>query len=1306
MLRSLLLLLLLASGSASAQWVAAPEEGAPHAVRFNWSDYRAHSQNWAVTQSPEGLIYVANTWGVMEYDSGEWRLMPFGDEARTLARSLAVDASGHLFVGGVGEFGRLVPDSARTLRFRSLRHAVPAVARDFSDVWATHATPEGVVFQTPEYLFRWNGRRMQVWQAGTTFHLSFLVGGRVFVREEGVGLRELDGDRLVRVPGGEAFADRRVFALMEHPRGLLAAVRDEGLWVVAGGRADSLVSPASEMLKSVRPYAGLALRPNQTTTQYAIATLGGGVLICDERGQIVRIHREDIQVEAVDFILGMTTDQQGGLWLALHNGVVRFDLGARLTEFGAREGLAGTVYSVERHGGQLYASTSMGVFRLVPGRAGRPGDGPTYTHFEPLTTTDGSDPSQAWDLLSTGDDLFVATNGGAFRVVGDRLVPLTTQKTLRLGVVPGRSDVLLGEKDGIRVLRRTARGWAADTSHVEVGSEISSFATDGRNVWAGLIEGGVLRLAPDGGSFRVTAFGEAEGLAPGPATVVEWDGVRVIQLRGVSRPVGRPDRFVADPAHAELTDEFSLYSGADGRMWLYRDDVLRTLSGTPFSMRMGWAQVETVLEEPTGVVWVGTNDGLFRYDPRVAVPPRPFPAFVRRVTDAQRRTLYGGAAVTGKRVGGHQLVVPYRDNSLRFEFAAAAYSRPQSASYQFRLDGLDETGVWSPWAAERSTNYTQLFEGTYTFRVRARDAYGRIGEEATLTLRVLPPWYRTVWAYLAYALAFGLSLWGFVAWQTHTQRMRAETESARAARLHRLGIRLRETNARLRHEEKLKDDLLANASHELRTPLTSIMGYSELLLDEVPEEARDLAEGIHRGGTRMLGTVNGLLDMYKLQSGTLEVFPEALDAADVARQAVHALLPLAMARGLTLRVLPESLSVPATTDRGGLDRILTHLVGNAIKFTERGGVRVLIRLDQQGPAPQLVIEVIDSGIGIAPAQVDRLFEAFIQADETINRRFGGTGLGLAISRRFARALGGDIVVRSAPGEGSIFAVTLETGSLAGVALLSPAEMPRLEPLAASTVDVRWAFPAANVLVVDDGPENRELVRLVLQEHGLLIAEAENGAMAVDKALAQRFDVILMDMQMPVMDGFEATRKLRAAGLLVPIVALTANAMKGFEREVLAAGCSAYLTKPIDIDRLVETTAGVLGVQPLAASASRVPEATAGHDDEGLPVVSRYATHARFRSTVIKFSQRIGEQMAIMEQAWGERDGAELARFAHWLKGAGGTVGYDVFTEPATLLEQHAKSGDFEQALPVVEHLRALVRRMEIPDERSPEAVLR
>jgi CheY-like chemotaxis protein len=239
--------------------------------------------------------------------------------------------------------------------------------------------------------------------------------------------------------------------------------------------------------------------------------------------------------------------------------------------------------------------------------------------------------------------------------------------------------------------------------------------------------------------------------------------------------------------------------------------------------------------------------------------------------------------------------------------------------------------------------------------------------------------------------------------------------------------------------------------------------------------------------------------------------------------------------------------------------------------------------------------------------------------------------------------------------------------------------------------------------------------------------AENGAVAVDKALTQRFELILMDIQMPVMDGFEATGKLRASGLTLPIIALTANAMKGFERGVFEAGCSGYLTKPIDIDRLVSTLADMLGGKWIGASATpwtdapvdatssstgtaddhsltaTIPPAKRAPEEEAdLPVVSRFAMHPRFRSTVIKFGLRIAEQMEAMERAWTARDKAELARFSHWLKGAGGTVGYDAFTEPATRLEQFAKAGDFEQAAAVVEQLRRLVGHMVVPEDRSTE----
>ena len=307
-----------------------------------------------------------------------------------------------------------------------------------------------------------------------------------------------------------------------------------------------------------------------------------------------------------------------------------------------------------------------------------------------------------------------------------------------------------------------------------------------------------------------------------------------------------------------------------------------------------------------------------------------------------------------------------------------------------------------------------------------------------------------------------------------------------------------------------------------------------------------------------------------MEAGHLEV--ERIPCAPhiVCAEVVQVLAVKAREKGVALTVTTEG-EIPEIiqSDPARLRQVVTNLVGNAIKFTERGSVTVTLAMPTRTSA-QLTITVSDTGIGIPADKLPTLFDPFVQADASITRRFGGTGLGLAISRRFARALGGDIVAASEPGQGSTFTVTLDTGSLAGVRWLHPDEIAGLHSPDAVDEPVRWLLPAARVLVVDDGPENRELVALVLQEQGLHVDEAENGAQGVEKVLAHGYDVILMDMQMPVLDGFEATRRLRAAGVTAPVIGLTANAMKGFEQEVLAAGCSRYLTKPVDIDRLLET----------------------------------------------------------------------------------------------------------------------------------------
>jgi CheY-like chemotaxis protein/HPt (histidine-containing phosphotransfer) domain-containing protein len=255
-------------------------------------------------------------------------------------------------------------------------------------------------------------------------------------------------------------------------------------------------------------------------------------------------------------------------------------------------------------------------------------------------------------------------------------------------------------------------------------------------------------------------------------------------------------------------------------------------------------------------------------------------------------------------------------------------------------------------------------------------------------------------------------------------------------------------------------------------------------------------------------------------------------------------------------------------------------------------------------------------------------------------------------------------------------------------------------VAAATPRTRWSLPSARVLVVDDGPENRELIALVLAEHGLWIDEAENGQVALDRMAAETYDLVLMDMQMPVMDGYTATRAIRARGLQVPVVALTANAMKGYEEEVLAAGCTVYLTKPVDIDALLQQVAQLLGGKPQEAAAVAEVKASSVFTevpaDEG-PVRSRFATNPKLAPIVRKFAARLHEQLGVMGEAVAARDWPEVQRLGHWLAGAAGTVGYDSFTEPARELETSARAGDAAAAEGWLQRILRMAEQIEVPD---------
>jgi CheY-like chemotaxis protein len=352
--------------------------------------------------------------------------------------------------------------------------------------------------------------------------------------------------------------------------------------------------------------------------------------------------------------------------------------------------------------------------------------------------------------------------------------------------------------------------------------------------------------------------------------------------------------------------------------------------------------------------------------------------------------------------------------------------------------------------------------------------------------------------------------------------------------------------------------------------MTAILGYADALAEGGlrEHERPEVVETIRRNGRQLLAILDDVLDVSKIEAGRLDVERLPCSLVEQVEDTVALLRGRAAEKGISLSV-EYAFPLPATitSDAGRVRQILMNLVSNAIKFTDSGGVRIRVYASGlDSPAARLHVAVADDGIGIAADSIPRLFQPFVQADSSMTRRFGGTGLGLAISKRLAQMLGGDIEVESTPRVGSRFHLWLDPGPLAGVRLLRSLEPARETGAPAAAVSV----PAlrGRVLLAEDTRDTRVLLKHFLTGAGLAVELAETGREALDKALVARaadepFDVVLMDMQMPVLDGYQATRALRGAGYEGPIIALTAHTMAGEREKCLATGCDDYASKPID-----------------------------------------------------------------------------------------------------------------------------------------------
>ncbi|PID43888.1 MAG: histidine kinase [Gammaproteobacteria bacterium] len=470
---------------------------------------------------------------------------------------------------------------------------------------------------------------------------------------------------------------------------------------------------------------------------------------------------------------------------------------------------------------------------------------------------------------------------------------------------------------------------------------------------------------------------------------------------------------------------------------------------------------------------------------------------------------------------------------------------------------------------------------------------------------------------------------------------------------------------------KAKTRFLANMSHEIRTPLTAIIGYSESMLDDTmsEQEKKSSLTTVIRSGKHLLELINDILDHSKIDANKLEVEIVPVSVVEILDEVKDYLQSRVQEKGLEFTIqydfpLPETIQ----TDPTRLKQILLNLCSNAIKFTDRGSIRITVRCDQD--EEKILVRVVDTGIGLKPEQMSHLFDPFAQATPSITREYGGTGLGLNISRRLAELLGGTIRVSSTYGQGSEFELSIATGKTGSTRLIRNAGELKKRQTSVQALEIPKL--KGRILYAEDNVVNRKLIEILVTKTGATLKTAVNGAEALKMTSDEQFDLILMDIQMPIMDGKDATIAIRKSGNTTPIVALTANIMAEDIREYKEAGCNDCLSKPVDKKRLYATLSHYLE----AAKKNDDPRQLPGSPPDIEKKKTKQAQGAKdgLQPIIDRFLASLPEYITKLNACSKRNEWQEVQKIVHQIKGVAGSVGYPDMTEKAGLLDIAIKKG--------------------------------
>ncbi|MBN8705526.1 MAG: hypothetical protein J0L62_06595 [Bacteroidetes bacterium] len=996
--------------------------GKPFIQNIKFSQYFSGRQNWCVIQNRQGIVYLANQNGVLEYDGQTWDLIHLKDNISPLW--LDIDSSNVIYVAATNEFGILKPDSAGELTYQSLRPFIPEKYLDFSEVWEVRVCGPAVYFRSFKYLFRWMDGKITVFErpAGVDrFDVISIVNGEPVFRISSQGLYTIKEDSLHFLQGSEPVANFKINGFLPMEDGKMMVVsRNDGLFIYDGKSTRPILSKDSEFLKKSHIYDAGKIGSDQ----FVFVTFFSGVLIVNSKGEVCNIFNETNGLTD-NYGLFNFLDRENGLWIGHQNGISRIFFGMPFRVYDKTSGFSGNIKKSIPFKGKLVTVTSDGLYLLDETNT-------KTADLFPMAVNISGKPRIFNDLREFNNELFVSSSTGGFVWNGKELKPVSEKDLDIFEPVPGQPTLMIYNNRfyGPGLLEKSAAGWSDKGLISTFKHSMSGIAGFDGKLWIGTKFSGLFAVengwngttaeqawksahhfTPEDGlpDFRlVLPFTVGNELIAGTMKgIYRWNGTRFEPYEELNRLL---------PEEMRVIDRFDLDGNnclwiktGDGRRYesivvnMNENQKFQTIT-IPFinPYDKNYNQVFSDVNQTT---WIILDEYILKYKSETINPGNfSFHALIREVT------INGSTVIAGRYFNGKKPVLDHGDFFLRFLFTSPVYNQKSAVFYRVSLT-KSETPNWSDWTTEQSKDYTNLREGNYTFSVQARDPQGNLSDPATFSFQINPPWYRSLVAYFSYVILVVLGVILYVFFRTRQLKEQNRQLEQLVA----------EKTTQLIQTEKMAamGELTAGLSHEVNNPLTIIQLNAEMVQLElesagvlpVGERSNSLSRGLKSifEGVRRIRIIVEKMAAFSTS--------EEFDRAFPAGEQLQSILEIVKSRHPEVKFQLESTLSDDQIIKGPKIKIILYNILNnaaeAINEAQKEGLLVNREgkvVFKAGISSEgfLVFEIRDNGTGIPKPLIPRVFEPFYTTKQTGQ----GTGLGMYETYNMVKQLGGTITLNS------------------------------------------------------------------------------------------------------------------------------------------------------------------------------------------------------------------------------------------------------------------------------------------------------